>query len=31
MRIVSRTLTDPKTGEPIGAIAIGYDVIALGR
>ena len=31
MHIVARTVTDPKTGEPIGAIAIGYDKVALGR
>lgn len=31
MHIVARTVTDPKTGEPIGAIAIGYDRLALGR
>jgi hypothetical protein len=31
MHIVARTMIDPKTGEPIGAIAVGYDRIALGR
>lgn len=31
MHIVARTVIDPKTGEPIGAIAIGYDAAALGR
>jgi len=31
MRMVARTLTDPKTGEPIGAIAIGYDFMTLSR
>lgn len=31
MHIVARTVIDPKTGEPIGAIAIGYDKLALGR
>lgn len=31
MNMVARTVTDPKTGEPIGAIAIGYDRMALDR
>jgi|GEM_PF-2053112 len=31
MHVVARTITDPKTGEPIGAIAIGYDKLSLNR
>jgi hypothetical protein len=31
MHMVARTVIDPKTGEPIGVIAIGYDKLALGR
>jgi hypothetical protein len=31
MHVVSRTMVDPKTGDPIGALAIGFDAKALKR